>query len=346
MDSCFRRNQIKKNSNFIGEEFLSEVSLKERKKTSTLKMSSKLTNTTMDNNKSQVEKSIQRSIKDGKALVEKLKSSDVNTVKDEVVECLNRMVEQLAESSAQVQQLKFKNLLLTNKVDTESESRFEVEENLKKQQFERLKSQLYTENIHLSEQLKIKDSKVTKYKKKIVAKNHHINQLMRLLNQSPAVFDSSQSESSMISTQKEDTEEADTTIPITESVKKPRQLKNETHMLQTLGMLATHVLKDENKSAEASPNGDETRIEDDDSVNRTIIQSAVKTGNDTELEIDRSPSYGRVIPPLQTTGTKEDLHNLRVVLPSIPRPELKLDVKLPIMKRFNTLDGSVKDISY
>lgn len=298
--------------------------------------------------KSVVERPLQKSIKEGKSLLDKLKSiKEVDdSVKGDVIECMSRMVEQLADSSAQIQQLKFKNLMLTNKVDTEAESRFEVEDNLKKQQFERLKSQLYEENIHLSEQLKVKDNKVTKYKKKIVAKNHHINQLMRLLNQTPAAFDSSQSESSMISNVKEDTEEADTTIPVTESVKKPRQLKNESHMLQTLGMLASHVLKDENKSAGASPNGDETRIEDDDSLNRTIIQSAVKSSNDTELEVDRSPSYGRVIQPVHTTGSKEDLHNLRVVLPSVPRPELKLDVKLPIMKRFNTLDGSVKDISY
>lgn len=305
---------------------------------------------TDSDSKSQVERtlqrSLQRSIKDGELIIEKLRSSDVGSIKDEVVQCLSRMVEQLADSSAQIQQLKFKNLLLENKVDAEATSRLEVEENLKKQQFERLKSQLYTENIHLFEQLKIKESKVTKYKKKIVAKNHHINQLMRLLNQTPAAFDSSQSESSMVSNQKEDTEEGDATIPITESVKKPRQLKNETHMLHTLGMLATHVLKDENKSIETSPNGDETRIEDDDSVNRTIIQSGVKAGNDTELEVDVSPSYSRMVPPLQNAGSKEDLHNLRVVLPTIPRPELKLDVKVPIMKRFNTLDGSVKDISY
>ncbi|SCV16202.1 uncharacterized protein CGFF_05316 [Nakaseomyces glabratus] len=287
------------------------------------------------------ERSMQTTLKRANEIVTQLESMDTvdhGFVKKDVLEILRTLADRLNESTKQVQQLKYKNLLLSNKTSNENQMRHEVEENLKTQQFEKLKSQLYVENVHLNEQLHIKENKVTKYKKKIIAKNKHINQLMRLLNQTPQLLDSSQSESSMISNAREDTEEADTTIPITDSGERPNQLK-----LKHICMLASHVLKDENKADDTSGNGDETRIEEDDSVNRTILQSEVKSSNQEVM--DRSPTFARSLAPILPLNKKEELHSLRVVLPNIPRPEMKLDVKLPVMKRFNTLDGSVKDIS-
>ncbi|CAG60224.1 uncharacterized protein GVI51_I00583 [Nakaseomyces glabratus] len=292
------------------------------------------------------ERSMQTTLKRANEIVTQLESMDTvdhGFVKKDVLDILRTLADRLNESTKQVQQLKYKNLLLSNKTSNENQMRHEVEENLKTQQFEKLKSQLYVENVHLNEQLHIKENKVTKYKKKIIAKNKHINQLMRLLNQTPQLLDSSQSESSMISNAREDTEEADTTIPITDSGRKAKPVKTETHMLNALGMLASHVLKDENKADDTSGNGDETRIEEDDSVNRTILQSEVKSSNQEIM--DRSPTFARSLAPILPLNKKEELHSLRVVLPNIPRPEMKLDVKLPVMKRFNTLDGSVKDIS-
>ena len=100
---------------------------------------------------------------------------DINAVVSSLIHVLNQSVRQN-------QQLKLKNMILkSNSGDVQS--RYEVEENLKKQQFERKKCQLFLERENLVKRIQTKDGKVAKYKNKIIEKNREINRLMRILNE-------------------------------------------------------------------------------------------------------------------------------------------------------------------
>lgn len=112
-------------------------------------------------------------------------------------------------------------------------------------------------------------------------------------------------------------------------------------MLRTLGMLASQVLNDE---------------ADDDSANQTIPQANNSTSkhpadcNTTEPEILHSPNVSAGVPnqesingqsgePRSTTSTENGNR-----LTSGNRILKQLPVQMPKMKRFSTVDGTVKDI--
>lgn len=280
---------------------------------------------------------------------------DISVVISSLIHVLNQNVRQN-------QQLKLKNMILkSNSGDVQS--RYEVEENLKKQQFERKKCQLFLERENLIRRIHTKDGKVAKYKNKIIEKNREINRLMRILNEhsisdTPKINDSSshndtngKSDHDGKENNNDDSSNDNNSVP-TRVLKPPSASNSSTaassmssstsnkekasDMLRTLGMLASQVLNDE---------------ADEDSANQTTIQannSGLKGSadcNTTEPEILHSPNVSVTNPnsesvngqsgePRSTSTGNSNYSNILKQLPT----------QMPKMKRFSTVDGTVKDI--
>ncbi|QHS75415.1 Fdo1p SPAR_M02600 [Saccharomyces paradoxus] len=228
--------------------------------------------------------------------------------RENMLTVLQSLVSHLNQAVSQIQQLKFKNMILTSN-ENNIQSRHEVEDNLQRQQFERMKCQFLLERQSLKNQLRKRENKIVKYKQKIIEKNKKLNNLAKVLNQH-AISDTSQIDSFSSSAKK--TPSSTTT---------PQETKSD--MLNTLGILATHVLKDEI---------------DDDSGNQTILQLAAGSisndCNTTELEITCSPEMGKTVPH-NRPNTKVEL---------VQSPHGNRTLQLPKMKSFSTIDGSIKDI--
>lgn len=253
---------------------------------------------------------------------------DITVVVNSLVEVLNSYVRQN-------QQLKLKNMILTSN-SGDLQSRYEVEENLKKQQFERMKCQLFLEKENLLKKLQLKDGKVLKYKNKIIEKNREINRLMRILNEH-SILDTSQTSFNGGGSVNSSTGNAHGRASPPAAKQKPHLSRNKekaSDMLRTLGMLASQVLNDE---------------ADDDSANQTIVQ-ANNSGNravdcnTTEPEIFHSPNVSA------GTQNSDSINQMR----GTPEPRSssvgancflkQLPIQMPKMKRFSTVDGTVKDI--
>lgn len=230
--------------------------------------------------------------------------------KHELAEILHSLVELLSKSQEQIKQLKLKNLMLNTGLK-DTNSRFEVEHNINKQQFERIKCQLILENQGLVEKMNSKDMKIRKYKDRIIEKNKEINRLMRLLNKSCIPNPPSGNSSS--------------------SIQKPRLERSKTrdsNMLATLGILASHVLNEE-QDAPGNSGAD-----------------------NTELEMSQNDShYGDINPPVPARA--QYFHSMPVLSEARPpsvqatgseKDESKSGLQLPRLRSFNTLDGSVKEI--
>ncbi|AJS96469.1 hypothetical protein H825_YJM1460M00289 [Saccharomyces cerevisiae YJM1460] len=228
--------------------------------------------------------------------------------RENMLNVLQSLVTHLNQAVSQIQQLKFKNMILTSN-ENNIQSRHEVEDNLQKQQFERMKCQFLLERQSLKDQLRKRENKIIKYKQKIIEKNKKLNNLAKVLNQH-AISDTSQIDSFNSSVKK--TPSSTTT---------PQEMKSD--MLNTLGILATHVLKDEI---------------DDDSGNQTILQLAAGSisndCNTTELDITCSPEMGRTITHNRPNTKDESIQDSRG----------NKTLQLPKMKSFSTIDGSIKDI--
>ncbi|GAV51795.1 hypothetical protein ZYGR_0AF02660 [Zygosaccharomyces rouxii] len=274
---------------------------------------------------------------------------------------INSLIHALNQSVRQNQQLKLKNMILkSNSGDVQS--RYEVEENLKKQQFERKKCQLFLERENLVKRIQTKDGKVAKYKNKIIEKNREINRLMRILNEhsisdTPKINDSynnnnNDSKSNHDNkTNNNDTSNnsnsapnralkppsaSNTSTAVSSTTSSTSNKEKASDMLRTLGMLASQVLNDE---------------ADEDSANQTTIQannSGLKGHadcNTTEPEILHSPNFNGAIhnsesmngqagdPRSTSTGDGNHTDFLK-----------QLPIQMPKMKRFSTVDGTVKDI--
>ncbi|SCU89972.1 LADA_0F00914g1_1 [Lachancea dasiensis] len=198
-------------------------------------------------------------IDEAQSLVDKLKSSDrictasaenkpladsngvVPCSKAQLVKTLDDLNQMLGESRERVKRLKFKNMMLTESFK-HSESRFEVETNLSKQQFERIRCQLVMETHDLHEKVRLQDLKLAKYRETIMEKNKEINRMARLLNDS----------SIPNSVQLRNTPQ---------SIGKPSRIRRtsklqrrNSNMLATLGLLATRVLGDGNETQINSDN--------------------------------------------------------------------------------------------
>lgn len=228
--------------------------------------------------------------------------------RENMLNVLQSLVTHLNQAVSQIQQLKFKNMILTSN-ENNIQSRHEVEDNLQKQQFERMKCQFLLEHQCLKAQLRKRDSKIVKYKQRIIEKNQKLNNLTKVLNQH-AISDTSQIDSFSSSIRK--TPSSTTT---------PQEMKPD--MLNTLGILATHVLKDE--------------IEDD-SGNQTILQLAAGSisndCNTTELEITCSSEMTSAATNNRPNGNIE----------SVQGSHENKNLQLPKMKSFSTIDGTIKDI--
>ncbi|QLL30496.1 hypothetical protein HG536_0A03130 [Torulaspora globosa] len=198
---------------------------------------------------------------------------------ESVMTTISSLMRALDDSMRQIQQLKLKNMLLKSNSDN-LQSSYVVEENLRKQQFERMKYQFLLEKEQLIEKLRAKESKVAKYKSRVMEKNRQINKLTRILNDS-AILDTSASETSDSTTRR-----SVTSIPLSSSSK-----YKTSDMLKTLGLLASQVLKDE---------------VDEDSGNQTILQVADNTTDseglhtpifDDQLRLPSQVSGDRAAPP-------------------------------------------------
>lgn len=242
-----------------------------------------------------------------------------------VLAIVTSLIKALEDSQRQTQQLKFKNMLIKSNSD-DIQSTFEVEENLRKQQFERMKCQLLLDKQQLLDTVRLKESKIAKYKNRIVEKNRLINKLMRTLNEN-SISDTLKNEDFPLGKQASDLSSKRSSFS--------RDRRND--MLKTLGLLASQVLNDEI---------------DDDSANQTIIQPAsgkISDCNTTETDILNSPSVSinkqtqeqlspsaTYIPDrLSQSGTP--IERSEDFLPSLP-------IQLPKMKSFSTVDGTIKDV--
>lgn len=283
---------------------------------------------------------------------------------------INSLIQVLNQSVRQNQQLKLKNMILkSNSGDVQS--RYEVEENLKKQQFERKKCQLFLERENLLKRIHTKDGKVLKYKNKIIEKNREINRLMRILNEH-SISEVQESNNNDDNDDKDNTSNnednnnnnnnnhennnnnnnnqnsnensthtrilkpssaSNSSTAVSPTTSSTSNREKASDMLRTLGMLASQVLNDE---------------ADDDSANQTTIQvnnSGLKGPadcNTTEPEILHSPNVSVTNPnPESTNGgsksTSIENGNYSSALKRLP-------VQMPKMKRFSTVDGTVKDI--
>lgn len=242
-------------------------------------------------------------------------------VEKDVASVLGSLVNVLNNSLRQVQQLKFKNMILKSNSD-DIQSTYEVEQNLRKQQYERTKCQLLFENQHLLEKLRVKEDKVIKYKSRIVSKNREINRLMRILNEH-SISDTSQVKTSTIAIRRP-----------SPTINKPASSTSKdktSDMLKTLGMLASQVLNHEI---------------DDDSESHSASQPLSKyiDCNTTEPEVLQSPSLSM---HTQTTNQMQSMRNKSHSVTSTDSSNSVLNylpIKLPKMKSFSTVDGTVKDI--
>ena len=196
----------------------------------------------------------------------------------DIFNTIHSLVTSLRAAIIQIQQLKYKSMI-QNTMNTEDiQSRINVEKNLQKQEFERIKSQLLIEKNSLLNKVTVNEKKIKKYKKRIIEKNLEINRLAKLLNENITdityhdITSIDNSNSIASSSLKQ------TTIPSTEeellTIRNNTDSKDTSNMLRTLGALATHVL---------STNGDT----EENSANRTLLlqHSKVEDDNNTEIEI-------------------------------------------------------------
>ncbi|AMD21745.1 HFL111Cp [Eremothecium sinecaudum] len=158
----------------------------------------------------------------------------------ELLDSLNSLVDLLEKSQQNVRQLKLKNLLLSSNLK-DIDSRKGVEMNLSKHLYEKVKLQLNIENQELKETIRLKDTKISKYRHTIIEKNKQINKLMRILNDTSSI------------------ESRSSSLPLSSHnrpnlvIKNPRDehslQRSDSSMLDTLGILASRVLSEENESA-------------------------------------------------------------------------------------------------
>ena len=278
-------------------------------------------------------------------------TQDAGLQEKDVVVILNNMIKYLGQTSSEVQQLRFRNMMLNANIATQ-ESRREVEQNLQKQEFERIKNQLLADKQNLIESLNISNGKVKKYKRRIIDKNREINRLIKVLRDNSV--DYTQPDVSSVDFT---TNSSASSVQITA----PGDTSNgkRTGMLKALGALATQVLNDDTEDASPS---------------QTFIQSSVRTEDDnTTTEIEASTFYPQVYsqipqsrpPPLPLPLSQPQPQPQPQLVPQQPQqqqqqsasyfspytavpilPEIKSvpagrspSITLPKMRSFRTIDG-------
>lgn len=205
----------------------------------------------------------------------------------EIINTVYSLVTSLDLALKQIQQLKYKSMIHDTTNNDDIQSRIDVEKNLQKIEFERIKTQLLTEKKILLDRVITNENKVKKYKKRIVDKNIEINKLTKVLNGSLSdgtFHDTSLefSNSSISSFSRPIRKLGAPTISIITTPTGPNKKlttensgsKKSSNMLRTLGALASHVLKTNDDN-------------EDTSINRTVLiqNSKIEDDNNTEAEI-------------------------------------------------------------
>lgn len=252
--------------------------------------------------------------------------SNDNLQTNETESVINSLIDALTNSSQQVQQLKFKNMMLSSNKGN-LQSRHEVEGNLQKYEYERVKTQMLQERQTMLQNLNVSNGKVQKYKKRIVEKNREINKLLKLLNENS--IDVTQIELSSI----EPSSTSSVRVKSPEDISKNRKAD----MLKALGVLATQVLNDDTE---------------DGSINQTYIQSSMRAEDEnvTEAEISAYQPYNNINKNANgnpaVTSSNVLLHKFSngPILPEIKNNSQSTPVVLPKMRSFSTIDNTSKKI--
>ncbi|CUS20893.1 LAQU0S02e00760g1_1 [Lachancea quebecensis] len=246
--------------------------------------------------------------------LESVKNSDALSEESqpnhEIVQSLEALVHLASKAREQAKQLRFKNFMLTAGLK-DTNSRFEVETSLTKQQFERIRCQLVMECQELQQKVHLQDLKLSKYKETIIEKNKEINKLGRLLN------DSGVAKSLHV---------RNTPQSVTKKAHLDRSSKahrKDSGMLATLGLLATQVLSDK---SEHSVNVDNTEsdISHDSFSNQT-------QGNNAQAA-----------KPFLSTPILPKLTRTSFTSPHDDAPS-ENQFQIPKLRSFSTLEDSLKD---
>lgn len=239
--------------------------------------------------------------------------------KYDLMNVLDSLMLLLTKSQEQIKQLKLKNLILGSNID-DTNSRHKVEADINNQQFERIKSRLLVENQDLTNIIRTKDSKVSKYKDKIIEKNKEINRLTRLLNETMITGNL----------------HINSMPPLSNSsyvIKKSEQINQtgnmsykDSNMLTTLGILASKVLN-EGQILESKPNVSPK-------INTIDFNSTAHTENqmhipDTTIKVPYSDYI---------SDSFEDSSTLYT-----PISENKYSDSFTKLKNFNSVNGSSTD---
>ena len=251
-------------------------------------------------------------------------NENLQTYETEAV--VNSLIDALTNSSQQVQQLKFKNMMLSSNKGN-LQSRHEVEGNLQRHEYEHIKTQMLQERQTMMQNLNVSNGKVQKYKKRIVEKNREINKLLKLLNENS--IDVTQIELSSV----EPSSTSSVRVKSPEDISKNRKAD----MLKALGVLATQVLNDDTE---------------DGSINQTYIQSSMRAEDEniTEAEISAYQPYHNINKNTNSntpvTSSNVLLHKFSngPILPEIKNNSQSTPVVLPKMRSFSTIDNTSKKI--
>ncbi|CCD26473.1 Fdo1p NDAI_0H03000 [Naumovozyma dairenensis CBS 421] len=208
------------------------------------------------------------------AFVDSLELHDTNVPVSNVINVINSLVDSLSKSMNELKDLKYKNLIL-NTNNSGTYSRYEIEKNLQKKEYERLKYQLLEEKQSYMIQLRAKDHKVNKYKKRIVEKNRAINKLNRILHEN--LLKENLKSNSLKSLNRNELERA-TPLDMKIGINASRAASG---MLDTLGLLATHVLNDEL----IDEKNNETTIQSEDSVPNEGTQFGGSVASKAEISV-------------------------------------------------------------
>lgn len=281
----------------------------------------------------------------------------------EVKEALKEVLTALTKSQERVKQLTLKNMFLLQHLN-ELQNGFKVEQNLAKQQFESMKYNLIVQKSNIQKQLESSNVKVSKYRETIIAKNREINRLSRLLNQGMV-------HNTKLMTRPNSMPSA--------TVKKPflsRQTQSpDSNMLNTLGLLASKVLKEEEQSptsgsisnysrfshspgdisGERSVNPDNTESDQSHDTTQILNQSSNSLPGTLHLNSTTLPTVPAMAPMSQTfqhipaiSEMRTDTNAANNDLTSASKTSVSsinaTKLELPKLKTFNSVTGSVNEV--
>ncbi|AET40453.1 Fdo1p Ecym_6050 [Eremothecium cymbalariae DBVPG len=271
--------------------------------------------------------------------------------RSELVETLNLFIDLLCKSQEQVRQLKLKNLILSSNLK-DIVSRTEVEMNLSKHLFDKVKCHLNIEKQELKDQVRNKDMKVMKYRETIIEKNKQINKLMRILNGTSSSKDNASLASSV---------QGPRLVRTHDAGHDSKLARSDSNMLTTLGILASRVLGEEM---------DYTHVQDsesDCSHSQDGQSSVLSAANSRSLRVPpkRQLQMSSQRQPIPSAIKAQHFHSMPVLsetrsdtttstsseaaMAAVPvtNSELRntphLNTTLPKMPSFNTFDGSMKE---